>query len=141
MAFQIPSFNLGVLQANVDMSVEADAYDNTGSFQFCPMKVVAPSGAGVGGPAALAPCDTGGEASVGCLQNNPKLAEAGVVMVHGVTKAISRDTIAVGQPVSVHVSPLGYRVAQSGHHILGYALEAAVPGQTFTLLLLQGGKL
>ncbi len=132
VAYEIPSFYLGVLEANVDMSSES-------AFQYTGVQVAAASGTGVVGPAALVAPSGAGVAIIGILQNNPMLAEAGQVMVHGVSKALCGGTFAIGAILAVNSS--GQMVAATtGQFGVAIALEAGVAGQIQSVLLLPLGK-
>lgn len=127
MAYEIPSFTLGTLPANVDMSDDA--------FQYTAVDIgaaVAPvSGTGIGG-AALVPASSGSPV-LGILQNRPKANEAGTVMCDGVTKARAGGTIAVGAYIKVGTG--GKLVSSAKADAIGRALESAVTGDIFTVIL------
>jgi hypothetical protein len=130
-AYEIPKFNFGVLEANVDMSSEA-------TWQYTLVDVAAASGAGLLGPAALV-APSGGAAGLGVLQNNPQLAEAGTVMVHGVTKAQAGGTFSIGAILMCDSS--GQLItATSGNFGVAKALQAGVSGTIVSVLLYGYGK-
>ena len=133
MAYEIPNFQLGVLAADIDMS-------NADTYQYTPVRARATSGVGVSGAAALAPVAVEGDQIVGVLQNNPQLAEAGTVMVEGVTKAKAAGTIAVGDKLMAATAG-GFKVGTTGLYGVATALEPAVLGDTFSILLQNHGVL
>src|SRR4051812_49179898 len=91
MAYEIPSFYVGVFVADIDMSVEA-TYQYAG---VCVYTAVSTQGTGFG-PAALIPPSGTSVPIIGVLQNNPQQGEAGNVMVQGVTKAQAGGSFNVG---------------------------------------------
>lgn len=119
-AFEIPSFYVGVLEANVDMSVES-------TWQYTGVAVGAASGAGLLGPAALIAPVSSGAAILGVLQNNPQLAEAGAVMCLGVSKVVCGGTFSIGAKLTVNASGQ-FVVAATGNWICGIALRAGASG-------------
>lgn len=127
MAYEIPSFTLGTLPANVDMSAEA--------FQYTGVDIgaaIAPvSGTGIGGAALVAA--SAGSPVLGILQNRPKANEAGTVMCDGVTKARAGGTVTVGDYVKVGTG--GKIVTSNKADSIGRALESAVNGDIFTVIL------
>lgn len=131
-SYEIPSFYLGVLEANADYSVEA-------TYQFTPVTVIPSTGVGVQLAAAVAPVAATGDAAIGILQNNPQLAEAATVMVHGVSKALIKQTVVVGDKLMAAPSGgLQKWVSGSGYNI-ARALNAGVAGDIIPVLLLRDG--
>lgn len=130
-AFEIPSFYIGVLEANVDMSVES-------TWQYAGVAVGAASGAGLLGPAALVAPASSGAAILGVLQNNPQLAEAGSVMCLGVSKVLCGGTFAIGAQLSVNAAG-AFIAAASGNVICGVALRAGAAGTISSAYLTQMG--
>jgi len=131
MAYEIPSFYLGVLPANVDMSTEA-------TWQFAPVEIVAASGSvegtGTGG-AALGDVSGAGAKALGIVQNNPSQGEAGEVMILGVSKAkIGVGGATLGQELMVSAVKT-LIPATSGNYVLARALESASSGDIATVLL------
>jgi hypothetical protein len=134
MAYEIPSFYVGVFPADIDMSSEA-------SFQYtgvCVYTAVSQQGTGFGGAALINP---GGTSSpiIGVLQNNPQPGEAGQVMVQGVTKAQAGGAFQIGNLLMVN-SAGQFVVATSGNYAVAQALETAASGDVTTVLLIRNGK-
>lgn len=130
--YEIPGFMIGVLEANIDMSVES-------TYQFTPVTVVAASGSGLVGPAALAPVSATGDQIIGILQNNPQLAEAGTVMQSGISKALIKQTVTIG--AKLMAAPTGgLQVATAGNFAVAVALNAGVAGDVIPVLLTNLGK-
>jgi len=130
MAYEIPSFYLGLLPANVDMSSES-------GYQFAPVSVGAASGSvegtGTGGAALVA--GSSGGLSLGILQNNPNQGEAGSVMVLGVSKAKIGTG---GAALNGELMDSGSQTlipATTGHYVIARALETAVAGDIAAVLL------
>lgn len=133
MAYEIPGFMLGTIQAN--QSFEAKA-----TFEFTAVDVAAASGSGLTGAAIVPPASAGVQA-IGILQNLPKIGEAATVMVGGVSKAQLGATLAtVG--VKLMADTDGQLIlATSGNYVIARLLEAGVAGDVVAVLLLPGGKL
>jgi hypothetical protein len=77
-----------------------------------------------------------GQQIYGILQNKPAAGQAADVGIFGVTKAVAGGTIAAAAPVMA--SSNGTIVAwtsTSNKAQIGYAIEAAVSGQVFTMFL------
>jgi len=135
-AYEIPSFYLGALPANIDMSGLA----TNPSKQYQAVDVGAATGAGILEPAALIAVLAAGGKSIGILQNNPQLGEAGSVMVHGVSKALlGAGGATVGAVLAVDASG-NLVAAASGNYGVAVALQAGASGQVIAVLLLQLGK-
>lgn len=134
MAYEVPNFYVGQLPADIDMSLEA-------SFQFAGVSVrAAVNGVGTGnGLAALVPPVSTSNPMIGILQNNPVQGEAGTVMVEGVSKAICGGTVAIGDPLMVNGAG-AFLKATTGNLQVAIALENAVAGDVFTVLLQRNGK-
>lgn len=126
MSFEIPSFLPGVFDANVDLS----------GAQYLPVKPVAASGEGVNGP-AVGLIASSGESMLGILQNAPILAEAASVMVAGISKAVIRGSVSVGQKLMA--VPTGLGVATSAKFAVAIALEDASDGDVASVLIQQNG--
>lgn len=134
MAYEIPSFFVGVMPADIDMSSEL-------SFQFagvCVYTALSTLGTGVGG-AALCPPSATSSPIIGILQNNPAQAEAGNVMVEGVSKAIAGGSFNIGD-LLMATSAGKFVLATSGNYAVAQALEQAVLGDISTVLLIRNGK-
>lgn len=130
-AYQIPGFKLGVLDANQDMSAEA-------TFQFTAVDVVANTGAGTEGPAAVAPAASGA-AMLGILQNNPQVGEACEIVCTGVAKALLGATVAVDGLLMVGSG--GKLIpATSGNFAVAKALQPGVNGSLAAVYLANYGK-
>jgi hypothetical protein len=72
----------------------------------------------------------------GILQNKPTSGAAADVGFTGVTKAVAGGTIAAGAALMTNASgQLITWTAGSGYAQVGYAIEAAVSGQTFTAFI------
>src|SRR5271166_3772408 len=91
MAYEIPNFYVGVFPADIDMSTES-TWQYAGVGVYTALSV---TGTGIGG-AALCAVSSASNGMIGVLQNNPKQAEAGQVMVQGVTKAKASGTFNPG---------------------------------------------
>lgn len=134
MSYEIPSFYVGVLPADIDMSSES-------SFQYagvCVYTAVSTTGTGIGGAALINP----GGASVpiiGILQNNPQQGEAGSVMVQGVSKALAAGAFNIGDVLMVN-SAGAFLKATSTNYGVAQALEKAAIGDVTTVLLVRNGK-
>jgi hypothetical protein len=135
-SYEIPSFYVGVIEANIDMSAQTTEIP---TYQYTAVDVVAASGAGLTGPAGLAGPAAAGASCIGILQNNPKLAEAGQVMVHGVSKAQAGGTFAVGTILMTN-STGQLIAATTGNFGIAKALEAGVAGVVVSVLLFGYGK-
>lgn len=120
VAYEQPEMLFGVLEANVDMSVES-------TWQYTGVDAGAATGSGLTGPAALVAPVSAGAAILGVLQNNPQLAEAGTVMCLGVSKIACGGTFAIGDILSVSAAGL-FTKATSGQFGVAKALEAGVTG-------------
>jgi hypothetical protein len=130
-AFEIPSFYVGVLEANVDMSSEA-------TWQFTVVDVAPATGTGLLGEAALV-APASGAAGFGILQNNPQLGEAGNVMCLGVSKAKAGGTFAAGDLLMTNGS--GFLVAvTTGNFAIAKALQAGASGNVVAVYLSNYGK-
>lgn len=132
VAYEQPEMLFGVLEANVDMSIES-------TWQYTGVDAVAATGAGLTGPAALAAPVSAGAAILGVLQNNPQLAEAGTVMCLGVSKVQCGGTFSIGNILSVNASGQ-FTVATSGQFGVAKALEAGSVGIIACALLGSYGK-
>lgn len=134
MAYEIPNFTVGVLPADADMSVEA-------TYQFsgvCAYTAVSTVGTGVGG-AALCPPSAASTPIIGILQNNPQQAEAGTVLVQGVSKALAGGAFNIGDLLMVN-SVGKFLKATAGNFAVAQALETAASGDITTVLLVRNGK-
>ena len=134
MAYEIPNFTVGEFPADVDMSTEA-------TYQYsavCVVTAASVTGAGVGG-AAIVPPGSVTSPIIGVLQNNPAQAEAGQVMIQGVTKALAGGTFQIGDLLMVNSSGQ-FLKATSGNFAVAQALEKAVSGDITTVLLVRNGK-
>lgn len=130
-AYEIPDFYVGVLEANVDMSVEA-------TWQFAAVDVAAASGAGLTGEAALV-APAAGAAVLGILQNNPQLAEAGQVMCTGVSKAKAAAAFNPGTILMTNASG-GLLTATTGNYGVAKALQVGASGTVVSVYLANYGK-
>jgi hypothetical protein len=119
-AYEIPDFYIGLLEANVDMSVES-------TWQYTGVNVGAASGAGLLGTAALIAPVSSGVAILGVLQNNPQLGEAGAVMAAGVSKVKAGGTFAIGDILMVNSSG-AFVLATTGKFGVARALQAGSSG-------------
>lgn len=136
MAYEIPSFLVGVFPADIDMSTES-TYLYTG---VCVYPAVSVTGYGVGG-AALIPPSGATTPAIGVLQNNPQQGEAGSVMVAGVTKALAGGAFVIGDLLYSNSAGLWLKAAgSSGNYALAQALETGVSGAYCSILLLHNGK-
>lgn len=130
-AYEIPDFYVGNLEANVDMSVES-------TWQYTGVDVAVASGSGLLGTAALV-APASGAAILGVLQNNPALAEAGNVMISGVSKVKAGGSFSIGQVLAVNASGL-FIAAASGNYGVAKALQAGSSGIYVSVLLFGYGK-
>jgi Uncharacterized conserved protein (DUF2190) len=139
MAYEIPSFYVGVFPADINMNTETGEYYNYQYTGVCVYTAVSTQGTGIGGAAVIPPSATSSPI-IGVLQNNPQQGEAAQVMVSGVTKAQAGGAFQIGSLLMVNsagqfiawVSGSGYAVAQ--------ALETAANGDITTVLLVRNGK-
>lgn len=134
MAYEIPNFTVGVLPADVDMSSEA-------AFQYagvCVYTAISTVGTGVGG-AALCPPSAASSPIIGVLQNNPQQAEAGTVLVQGVSKAQAAASFNIGDLLMTNSSGQ-FLKATAGNYAVAQALEKAASGDITTVLLIRNGK-
>lgn len=77
-----------------------------------------------------------GQQIYGILQNKPAAAQAADVGIFGVTKAVAGGTIAAGAALMVNASGQVVTWTSTGNKAqIGYAIEAAVSGQVFTMFL------
>lgn len=136
-AWESPSFYVGELESNADYS----GVSTNPSKQYYAVDVGPATGAGVIGPAAVILATTSGQAIIGILQNNPQLAEAAQVMVHGVSKAVVGASItSIGTILGVNASGQ-LIVAASGNFGVAKSLQAGVSsGQVIPVLLYGYGK-
>jgi hypothetical protein len=125
-AYEIPDFIVGNLEANVDMSLSS-------TWLYAGVAVGAASGVGLLGTAALVAPSAGGNI-LGVLQNNPGLAEAGTVMVSGVSKVKAAGTFAIGALLAVN-SAGAFVAAVSGDYAVAQALQAGVSGTIVSALI------
>ncbi len=135
MAYEIPSFYVGIFPADIDMSVEA-------TYQFTGVSIytaVSTTGTGIGGAALIPPSGTSSPI-IGILQDNPSQGQAGNVLVHGVSKAQAGASFGIGTLLMCNSAGL-FVPATSGNYIVAQALESAASGDITTVLLLNRGKL
>lgn len=130
VAYEMPNFYVGVVQANLDMSLES-------SYQFVAVDVIPASGLGLSGAAIALPASGG--AILGVQQNNPLLGEASTVMVHGISKARLSGTVAEGDLLKVDAAGK-FLVATSGMQASAKAMQAGVSGDVIAVLLKSYGK-
>lgn len=136
MAYEIPSFLVGVFPADIDMSVES-TYLYSG---VCVYPAVSTIGYGVGG-AALIPPSGATTPVIGVLQNNPTQGEAGSVMIAGVTKALAGGVFNIGDLLYCASNGTWQKaVSASGNYATAQALETGANGVYATILLLRNGK-
>lgn len=135
-AYEIPSFYVGVLPANIDLSA---LVTTSPTYQYAGVDVVAATGTGILEQAAVSTPASSGAVIIGVLQNNPQLGEAASVMVHGVTKAMIGANVTVGQILTVNAA--GALVpAATGNYGCARALQAGANGNYIAVLLLPAGK-
>lgn len=132
-AYEIPDFYVGVLEANIDMSVES-------TYQFTGVDAGLASGAGLTGVAALTPPISAGASILGVLQNNPQLAEAGNVMCLGVSKVLAAGVYNIGDLLAVN-SAGAFLKATSGQYAVAKALQLGVSGAVVSVYLSNYGKI
>lgn len=78
---------------------------------------------------------TAGTAIAGVLKNNPQSGFAAVVQRSGLTKMVAGGTIADGGPVMSSATGSAIAAATTGSIQIGWAREAAVIGQIFSVEL------
>lgn len=132
VGYEQPSMLFGVLEANVDMSVES-------TWQYTGVDVGSATGTGLTGPAALVAPASSGASILGVLQNNPQLAEAGTVMIHGISKIQAGGSFNIGAILAVNASGL-FVVAASTNFGVAKALEAGSNGIIVCALIYGYGK-
>lgn len=130
-AVELPNFSIPWLEANIDMSSES-------TYQFCGMAIVAATGAGLVGPAAIGLPSAGG-LIVGVLQMNPKLAEAAEVMQEGISKIKLSGNVSIGDVLAVDTAG-AFKDATSGQYGVAIAMQAGSSGQIITGLITNLGK-
>jgi Uncharacterized conserved protein (DUF2190) len=138
MAYEIPSFYVGVLPADIDMSAEVGEYYTYQYRGVCVYTAVSTQGTGIGG-AALIPPSGASTPIIGVLQNNPQQGEAGQVMVQGVSKAQAAASFSIGTLLMVNSSGQ-FLAATSTNFAVAQALENANSGDITTVLLIRNGK-
>lgn len=148
MSYEDPLFSIGCFCADVDMSgynALPPAGNNLPTYQFAPIWLGPAQnivGHGVGG-GALVPISytangttyTQAGPPLGILQHNPRQAEAGHVVVCGITKAIAGGTWGMGDPIGWNTSGQLIKAA-TGKLAIATALESAVAGDISTIFLL-----
>ena len=123
VAYEIPSFFVGVLAAGSDFSSEA-------ADQFVAMDVGA-------GETAVLPL--AGAPVLGICQHNPVAGEAVQIMVAGVSKAKIAGTVAAGDLLMTN-SAGKLLLATTGNHAIAKAMQAGVSGDVVAVLLKSYGK-
>ena len=83
--------------------------------------------------------DSAGENCIGILLNSPASGAAATVALTGKVMVTAGGTIAAGAAVATDAAGDAVTAA-STNIIMGYALEAAVDGQTMAIELIQGGN-
>lgn len=83
--------------------------------------------------------DSAGENCIGILLNSPAAGAAATVALTGKVMVTAGGTIAAGAAVATDAAGDAVTAA-STNIIMGYALEAAVDGQTMAIELIQGGN-
>ncbi len=126
-AYEIPSFYLGVIEAEVDLSAA----------QYTAVKVQAASAVG-GTEGASVNTPALGAAAIGIVQNNPLAGEVAAVMIHGVSKALLGGTVAVGDLLMCDATGK-LILATSTHYAIAQALIAGVSGDIASVLLIRNG--
>lgn len=132
MAWEIPGFTFS-LPANAD-------YGSQTSYLWTPVTAIPATGAGINTGAAAAPVAATGDPGIGILQNNPGLAEAATIMVNGISKALIKETVIVGD-LLMNAPAGGLQKTTSGKYSVGQALQAGAPGDVIAVLLSRNGKL
>ena len=130
-AYEIPGILIS-FPANVDMSNEA-------TYLYTPVNVFAASATGIDTGTAIAPVNASGDPAIGILQTNPQPAEAGTVMVTGVSQALLAGTVSIGNLLQANPTG-GLSVCQSGNQAIAQALQAGLAGQIIAVLLVARGK-
>lgn len=136
-AWESPSFYVGELESNADYSGTVNPV-SAPSKQYCGVDVVA-SAAGVTGPSAIATASSSGQPVIGVLQNNPLLAEAAQVMIHGVSKVMLGASVSIGQILMVDANS-NFIPATSGLYGVAKAIQAGASGNVIPALLQSYGK-
>jgi hypothetical protein len=83
-------------------------------------------------------CDTAtanGDAMIGIAQNGPSAAEQCTVRMFGTSKCLAGGTITAGQTVTATTAGKVVADSTDTHGIIGRALESAVTGDTFEVLI------
>jgi hypothetical protein len=131
-AWEIPGFSFS-LPANADYSAEA-------TYLFTPVRVLAATGSGISQPQAVAPVASTGDPIIGVLQNNPQLAEAATIVQNGISKALVKEAVSIGDKLMAAPSG-GFQKATTGNYQTAIALDAGGPTQYVPVLLVNLGKL
>jgi uncharacterized protein DUF2190 len=87
----------------------------------------------VGATSATAPV-------VGILRNKPKANAAALVRMTGTSKVTAGGTITAGDRVTPTTGSKVITTTSSGNTVVGIALQAAVSGDVFEILLTPGAK-
>lgn len=128
-AYEIPSFYLGVIESDIDMS----------ALQFSAVNVHAAAVAvGTEGAALILPA-ANGDPALGIVQNNPGIGEAATVLVSGVSKAIAGGVITPGALLAAQTNGK-LLVATTGQYAVAQALMPAVANDIISVLLVRNGK-
>jgi hypothetical protein len=131
MSYEIPSFYLGVIPADMDLTTK----------NFCAADVrvaISTLGAGVGGAGLVTP--TLGGTIVGVIQNAPALGEAVQLMEAGVTKVVAGGPFVIGDLLAVDAN--GHFIkAISTYYVVAKALETGSAGVIAAVLLKDMGVL
>lgn len=127
MSYEIPVFDLGTHKAGADLSAAANQY-----------KIVKQDANG-----DIVLCSAVTDLPLGVLQNKPKLGEAAIVRVVGVTKIQADAALAIGAQLSTSADAQAKAAsvaAGSTEYILARALEAAAAaGEVIAALLTHSG--
>ncbi len=134
-AWESPSFYVGEIEANADYS----GISTNPSKQYYGVDVIAATGAGIAGPAAISLPASSGQAVIGVLMNNPQLAEAAQVMITGVSKVVLGASVSIGAILMVNASGQ-FIPATSGNFGVAKAFQAGASGNIIAALLQSYGK-
>lgn len=138
--YELPSFFIGLLAADIDMSSRSGEVDGVSNYQYTAVVVRAAvniTGYGTGG-AALGPASAGNPI-LGLLQNGPQQGEAGTVMAAGLSAAKLSGTVAIGDILASDNNGK-LKLATGGQYGVAQAMESGVDGDIATVYVKNFGK-
>ena len=122
-------FNLATEQNIYDLSLQAAADYYTTSKQYYIMKVDSNGRACLAGAANAA--------SIGVLQNKPKIYEAAEIRKVGISKVVCGDAITIGDKVTGNSAHKAV-TATATQRFIGIALETGAAGRVISILMDSG---